>query len=160
MFPVKWAACMKTNPVGNQVIWKQAGRLPGCLLKYISHASTHNLPALIDVAISHRNTIMAHKQGRLSTVSPQRSPLAKGFRCKRANCGLPWLRCSGLAQEQIHCRAFPFCQQHRGWIYKPSAHVGLTKQFEFRTSYFEICADPLFAVLDMKNPFLLLLLFV
>lgn len=125
LYPFK--VCIQDYPVANQVIWKQTKRLPRCLLEYILHASTHNLPTLIDVAISHKNTIMAPNQGHLSTVSPQKSPLAKGFRCKRANCALPLLRCSGLAQYEIQCRAFLFCQHHHGWIYKPLAYIGFDK---------------------------------
>lgn len=105
MFPVKITDISK-YPVANQVTWNLTKRLPGYFLECILHASTHSLPALIDVAFSHKNTIMAHNQGHHSTVSPQKSPLAKEFRCKRANCVLPLLCCSGLAQYEIQCSAF------------------------------------------------------
>lgn len=55
-----------------------------------------NLPALTDVAISHKNTIMAHDPGRPPHCRAIKAPSGdrwRKFRCRRANfcrsCALP-----------------------------------------------------------------------
>lgn len=82
---------------------------------HLVRLSTPNLPALTDVAISHKNTIMAHDPGHPLHCHFTKVPPGyrwRKFRCKRANfCrsfALPQPFLGVPSEYEIQCRDFTF----------------------------------------------------